>query len=141
MATKPLDKAIDYWKELGKTIRIALAQEDASQILPQIEEALTVRIQGLSPMELSEITMLCLFVISKVANCKATMPNGDIKAAVVSARAIEKNINEGSAKYDMDVFDIGLHMVTQPTFKPKPEDLLRAAMADDLANLDPVGSC
>ena len=141
MAVKPLDQAVDMWKELGKTIRQALEAKDAAVILPQIEEALTKKIQKLSPMELSEITMLCLFTISKVATCKATTQTGDVKSAVVSARAVEKAINEHSAQYNMDVYDIGLHMVNQPTFLPKPEDLIKAAMADDLENLDPVGSC
>lgn len=141
MATKPLDQAVDMWKELGKTIRQALEAKDAAAILPQIEEALTKKIQKLSPMELSEITMLCLFTISKVATCKATTQTGDVKSAVVSARAVEKAINEHSAQYNMDVYDIGLHMVNQPTFLPKPEDLIKTAMADDLENLDPVGSC
>ena len=141
MAVKPIDQAVELWKELGKTIRQALEAKDAAAILPQIEEALTKKIQKLSPMELSEITMLCLFTISKVATCKATTQTGDVKSAVVSARAVEKAINEHSAQYNMDVYDIGLHMVNQPTFKPKPEDMIKAAMADDLENLDPVGSC
>ena len=141
MAVKPIDQAVELWKELGKTIRQALEAKDAAAILPQIEDALTTKIRKFSPLELSEITMMCLFTISKVANCKAATQTGDVKSAVVSARSIEKMINEGSSQYNMDLYDIGVHMVNQPTFKPKPEDMIKAAMADDLENLDPVGSC
>jgi hypothetical protein len=140
MAKLP-DRAIDTWIELAETIRCALKGPDAAEVVPQIEIALTKKIAKLTPMELSEVAMLCLFTISKIADGKATVPSGEVKSAVVSSRAVEKAINESSAKYNMDIYDIGIHMVEQPTFMPKPEDMIKAAMSDDLANLDPVGSC
>jgi len=140
MAKLP-DRAIDTWIELAETIRLALKAADAAEIVPQIEKALTQKINKLTPLELSEVAMMCLFTISKVADCRATVENGDVKSAVVSSRAVEKAINESSAQYNMDIYDIGIHMVEQPTFKPKQEDMIKAAMADDLENLDPVGTC
>ena len=108
-----------------------------------IERSNELQEQGMSQQEADR------FVIDEIADEMRTKFNNikkQIKLPLDAApkddfSEIEKAINESSSKYNMDIYDIGIHMIEQPTFKPKPEDMLKAAMSDDLANLDPVGSC
>ena len=134
-------KTVDAIIEFGEVLMEALHSENRGEAVPKIEDKVNEVVDSLSPQELGFLGMTCVLLLSKIAYCKPSDAEGNIKTAVVSCRAIVNAIDQSGKSFSMDSFDISTHMCLEPLFKPSAEQIKDALLTKSFEDMDPAGEC